>query len=145
MTGVREAFTEEEPEVPGRTPVCPTRDQIAHAYRREGTPVSLGASGNVSTPIHAGRGYISILLTLAPTFRDLEHPGTCLHRSTAAAVLLVLLRREIVDLLVLMAPLVLVVLVVRLTTRTAAVAQISRLRSSCSRCVYLAILCYHVS
>ena len=56
MTGVREAFTEEEPEVPGRTPVCPTRDQIAHAYRREGTPVSLGASGNVSTPIHAGRG-----------------------------------------------------------------------------------------
>ena len=46
MTGVREAFTEEEPEVPGRTPVCPTRDQIAHAYTT--TELAIGERATVA-------------------------------------------------------------------------------------------------
>ena len=131
MTGVRETFTEEEPEVPGRTPVCPTRDQIAHTYRRHGTPVS--SVPNHLLPLSC---YMSNLLTLAQTCRDVEHPGTrlLLHRSTPAAVLLVLLLRQIVVLLLLTPPLVVEVPVVLLTTQTAAVSQISRLRSYISRC-----------
>ena len=131
MTGVREAFTEEEPPVPGRMPVCPTRDQFARIYRRQGTPVS--SVPNHLLPLSC---YMSNLLTLAQTCRDVEHPGTrlLLHRSTPAAVLLVLLLRQIVVLLVLTAPVVVVVLVMLLTPRTAAVSQISHLRRCVCRC-----------
>ena len=131
MTGVREAFTEEEPEVPGRTPVCPTKDQIAHAYRREGTPVS-------SVPHHLLplSCYMSNLLNLAQTCRDVEHPGTrlLLHRSTPAAVLLVLL---LILLLVVVVVLLLnpvVLLVVLLPPRTRVVSQISHRQRCVTRC-----------